>query len=309
MTFIKTKKIKTTRLKNLFIATSSFAKKNSKLLLKLKQHNIKYTLNPLKRKLRKDETLKLARNYTHIIAGTENYDKSIIKNLIKLKMIFRLGSGIDNIDLNETRKKKIIVKKSGISLDKAVGELTIAIALNLLRKINNHDQNLKRGKWKKEMGNLLYGKTVGIIGYGKVGIYVSKLFKSFGANILINDIKKIKKKVKLNKLLLKSDIISIHTNFIKGNDYLLDRRRLKLLKKESILINTSRPEVIDYNYLYILLKKKKIKAAGLDVFNNEPYKGKFAKLSNVLLTPHIGSYAEEIRNQMEHEAIESIIKN
>jgi D-3-phosphoglycerate dehydrogenase len=83
---------------------------------------------------------------------------------------------------------------------------------------------------------------------------------------------------------------------------------MRWMRKDSILINTSRSEVIDYEYLYYMLKKKIIKGAALDVFKKEPYKGKFSKLTNVLLTPHIGSYAQEIRDKMELDAVESIIK-
>ena len=95
----------------------------------------------------------------------------------------------------------------------------------------------------------------------------------------------------------------------KNNHHLLNKNYLKLLKKTSYIINTSRPELIDYDFLYILLKNKKIKGAALDVFYNEPYNGKFCNLKNVILTPHIGSYASEIRNEMETEAVNFIIKN
>jgi D-3-phosphoglycerate dehydrogenase len=231
-----------------------------------------------------------------------------LNKLNKLKMIFRLGSGIDNIDLKEAKKKKIKILKTKVSLEKAVGELTIALILNILRKISNQDQNMKKGIWKKEMGNLLYDKTVGIIGYGKIGKYLSKILKIFGAKILIYDIKKNKHNITLKKLLTESEIITIHTSYTKKNFNFIDKKKMKLMRKDSILINTSRPEIIDYKYLYYMLKKKIIKAAALDVFKKEPYKGKFTKLSNVLLTPHIGSYAQEIRDKMELEAVESIVK-
>ena len=159
------------------------------------------------------------------------------------------------------------------------------------------------------MGNLLFGKTIGIIGYGKIGKYVAKLLKNFGVKILFSDLKKIKNKVSLKNLIKNSDIISIHSSYVLNNHHLLNKSYLKHLKKTSYIINTSRPELIDYKFLYLMLKNKKIKGAALDVFYNEPYKGKFSNLNNVILTPHIGSYASEVRNEMETEAVDFIIKN
>lgn len=160
------------------------------------------------------------------------------------------------------------------------------------------------------MGFLLYKKTLGIIGYGKIGKYLKKILMNFGVNIIINDIKyKSAKSVSLQYLISRSDIVSIHVNYNKKNKNLLNSIILKKLKKNSILINTSRSEIVDYKFLYQLLKKKKILGAALDVFEIEPYKGKFQKLNNVLLTPHIGSYAREIRSEMELEAVNEVLKS
>jgi len=295
--------------KKLFIATSSFGKDKPLLFNILKKKKVNFALNKLSRKLTSEELVYYAKNFTHIIAGTEIYDKKTLTKLNKLEVIYRLGVGTDNIDLKYAKKKKVKVFRSKVTLEKAVGELTLGLIINLLRKISKHDHNLKNGFWKKEMGNLLFGKTVGIIGYGKIGKYVAKLLKNFGVKILISDLKKIKNKVSLRKLVTKSDIISIHTNYISNNHHLLNKSYLKLLKNTSLIINTSRPEIIDYHFLYILLKNKKIKGAALDVFYHEPYKGKLTNLNNVLLTPHIGSYASEVRNEMETEAVNFIVKN
>ena len=295
--------------KKLFIATSSFAKDYPKLLNDLRKNKVQFQLNPLGKKLNKSEILKYAINSTHLVAGTEKYDVEILNKLKHLRLIFRLGSGTENIDLDFALKKNIKILKPKITLEKAVGELTIGLILNLLRKINTHDKNLKLKIWKKEMGNLLYKKNVGIIGYGKIGNYVGKLAKAFGANILINDVKNIKNKTNLKNIFKYSDIVTIHSNFIKQNFKLINKKYLKFLKKNSIIINTSRSEIIDYEYLYYLLKHNKIRGAALDVFDIEPYYGKLIKLQNTILTPHIGSYASEIRNQMEKEAVKSIIKH
>ena len=293
--------------KKLFIATSSFSEISKEIEKKFKKKKIVVKLNPLKKKLDKVSLIKYAFDADYIIAGTEIYNKEIISKLSNLKYIFRLGSGTDNVDIKFLEKKKISFKKSEITPEISVAELIVGYILMLLRKIHEMDQNLKNKIWKKEMGSLLHGKTVGIIGYGKIGKYLNKLLKSFGAKVLINDIKFIKNKVSLNSLLKSSEIISININ-LRNSKKILNKSKLDLLKKNCILINTSRPEVIDYDYLYKILLKKNIFGAGLDVFNKEPYFGKITNLKNVVLTPHIGGYAKEIRSKMEIEALNSIYK-
>ncbi len=291
--------------KKVFIATSSFLeleyfKKNSKF------KEFKFILNPLKKKLSSKELLLYAKNCEYIIAGTENYDKKIINKLNNLRCLFRLGSGIDNVDINHLNKKGIKFSKSHITPEVAVAELIVGYIFSFYRNIHDHDKNLKNKIWQKQMGSILRGKILGIIGFGKVGRYLSKILKNFGIKILVNDIKKINKKnTNLNTLIRKSDIISINMNFSKKNK-LLDRQKLNLCKKNCLIINTSRSEILDNDYLYKLLKNNKILGACMDVFDKEPYFGKFIKLNNVILTPHIGSYSREIRSEMEREALNHI---
>ena len=290
--------------KQVFIATSSFSE-----LENLKLKKFRFLLNPLKRKLTSKELLLYARDCEYIIAGTENYDKDIIDKLNNLKCLFRLGSGTDNVDVNYLSKKGIKFSKSKTTPEIAVAELVVGYIFAFYRNIHEHDKNLKDKIWKKKMGSILYGKTLGIIGFGKVGKYLYKILESFGVKILINDIKKInKKKTKITTLIKKSDIISINMNFSKKN-MLLNRQKLNLCKKNCIIINTSRSEIVDNDYLHKLLKENKILGACMDVFDNEPYYGKFTKLNNVILTPHIGSYSREIRSEMEKEALKFVIKS
>ena len=160
------------------------------------------------------------------------------------------------------------------------------------------------------MGFVLNGKTIGIIGYGKVGKHLHKILKNFGVKVLINDKKKIKQKNSSLEMLIKnSDIISLNINHNKKQQQLLNKQKLNLCKKNCLIINTSRSEVMDNNFLYKLLKNNRILGACMDVFDQEPYYGKFTKLNNVILTPHIGSYSKEIRSAMEKEALESIINS
>ena len=291
-----------------FIATSSFSELTTSVKAIAKKKKFLFKKNPLKKKLTSDQLVKYAKDCNYIIAGTEIYNQKTLDKLTKLKYIFRLGSGIDNLDIDYLKKKKIKFKKSIVTPEIAVAELIVGYIFSIYRHIVEHNNDLKNKIWKKRMGSILNGKTLGIIGYGKVGKYLHKLLKDFGVKILVNDKKKINiENTNINKLIKKSDIISLNTNLY-SKEKLLDKKKLKLCKKNCIIINTSRPEVIDYDYLYLILKTKKILGAGLDVFMKEPYLGKLTNLDNVILTPHIGSYSKEIRSKMEKEALKNILK-
>lgn len=292
-----------------FVATSSFTELTKSVLKISKKKNIIFKTNPLKKKLTSKQLVKYANDCDYIIAGTEIYDKNTLNRLKKLKLLFRLGSGVDNIDIDYLKKKKIKFKRSKITPEIAVAELVVGYVFSIYRKIIEHNNNLKNKVWKKQMGSILYGKTFGIVGFGKVGKYLYKILKNFGVELLVHDKKEINvKNTDINKLIKKSDIISININ-LSSKKKLFDKQKLKLCKKNCVIINTSRPEVLDYDYLYIMLKTKKILGAGLDVFMNEPYSGKFVNLKNTVLTPHIGGYSKEIRSKMEKESIDFILNN
>ena len=292
-----------------FIATSNFSELTKNFKSSAKKKNLLFKKNLLKKKLTSNELVKYAKDCKYIIAGTEIYNQKTIDKLKKLKYIFRLGSGIDNLDINYLNEKKITFKKSKITPEIAVAELIVGYIFSIYRNIIEHNNNLKNKIWKKQMGSILNGKTVGIIGYGKVGKYLCKILKGFGVKLLVNDKKKIDiKNTNLIKLVKNSDIISLNIN-LNSKKKILDKKKLKLCKKNCMIINTSRPEVIDYNFLYKMLKKKEILGAGLDVFMEEPYSGKLINLENVILTPHIGSYSKEIRSKMEQEALRNILES
>lgn len=295
------------KISNVFIATSSF---NAKLNLFKKFPNFKFykfNFNPLKKKLTSQQIIKYAKDCEYIVAGTEVYDKKTIDQLKNLKCLFRMGSGIDNIDTEHLKRKKIKFLRSKITPEVAVAELIVGYILSFYRDIQANNENMKNHIWTKNMGSILHKKTVGIVGFGKVGKYLYKILKNFGVKILVHDKKKIKiENITLRTLIKKSDIISINTS-VTSNIKLFTKERLDLCKKNCLIINTSRPEVLDYYYLYKLIQKNKILGACIDVFDQEPYYGSFTKLKNVILSPHIGSYSREIRAEMEKEALKVIL--
>jgi D-3-phosphoglycerate dehydrogenase / 2-oxoglutarate reductase len=303
-------------LNNIFIATSSFAVHSDKPLDTLDKHQHRYTLNSFGKKLSGKELLTNAKNSYSIIAGTEIYDEHVLMALPNLKVISRLGVGMDNIDLEFAKKRGIKVFRTKTTPAPAVAELVLGLMIDIARKVTKQHGKLTDGIWKKEMGVLLQGKTLGIIGLGTIGKALVKLVKGFNFNILAYDLyqdESFQSKnnityCDLDTLLKESDIVSIHLNLSDQTKNMMNKQRLGQMKPDSILINASRGEIIDEDALYDILKGKKIIGAGLDVFREEPYRGPLTELYNVVLTPHIGSYAKELRIQMEIEAVENLIK-
>lgn len=294
----------------LLLATSSFGADPS-VFKKLKKKFI-LTKNNTGKKLDKKKLILMLKNQDYVVAGTELYDKEVLSSTSTLKVIFRFGSGIDNIDIKSCDKLKIKIKKIKIDLSTSVAELSFSLILNLIKKINFFDESLKKKKWKKINNNLLSYKTLGIIGYGRIGKKLIQITKGFNLNYLYYDIKKKNSKIKfsnLNNIFKKSDIISIHQSYNKLNKNYINKKYFNFAKKNLILINTSRGELINENDLFNFLKKNENAYAGLDVFQKEPYYGKLLKLKNVLLTPHISSYSIETRSKMERDVYNLILKN
>jgi len=301
---------------NIFIATSTFAVHSAEPVKILEGEGGNIMFNPLSQKLTSNELIKYAHNATGIIAGTELYTEDVFKQLSTLKVISRLGVGMDNIDQDNAKQKGIKIYKTQTTPALAVAELVIGFMLDLSRKISHQNNLLKSGTWKKQMGNLLHGKTLGIIGLGTIGKTLVKLLKGFNFNILAFDLYQDENFAKdhsikycnLDTLLSESDIISIHLNLTDETNQIMNATQISKLKPGCILINASRGEMLDENALYNALKEKRIMGAGLDVFNKEPYSGPLIELENVILTPHIGSYAKELRIQMEIEVVENLIR-
>jgi D-3-phosphoglycerate dehydrogenase len=290
--------------------TTSFGKYDNEPLDLLRRNGFETVLNPYGRKVKKEEVFELCRGVVGIIAGTELMDAEILEKLTDLKVISRCGTGLDNIDLSAAKRLGIKVFNTPDAPTIAVAELTIGLILNLLRKINRMDFALRQDRWEKLMGNLLCGKTVGIIGFGRIGRKVAELLKHFGCKIKYYDTGiavegQDAERVELSELLKDSDIISIH---VSTKEQVLGEDEIEQMKKGAWFVNVSRGGVVDESALYHALKDGRLAGAALDVFEQEPYKGKLRELDNVILTPHIGSYAKEARIKMEIEAAENLLK-
>ena len=300
----------------ILIAPSTFCGFDKTPYQILKDNGFDIVKNKYEKKLNEEQLFELSKDCIGVIAGTEKYSRTIIKGLPRLKVISRLGVGMDNIDVEYAAQKNIAIFKTLQSPSLAVAEMTVALILNILRNITTSSNNLKNGIWSKEMGSLFSGKTLGIIGLGEIGKELVKICKGFKLKILAYDKfedknfakKHAVKYVDLENLLIQSDIISVHLNLSKETDKLINGNKLKNIKKNAVIINTARGEIIDEVSLINLLENKLIQGAGIDVFSVEPYNGDLINFENAILTPHISSYAKEIRIKMELESVQNLVK-
>ncbi len=251
-----------------------------------------------------------------VIRSATKLSKEIIEKGDNLKIIARCGVGVDNIDVEYAKSQNIKVTNSPSANLISVVELTIALIINVSRKINLSDNHLKEGKWNRKefIGMELSGKQLGIVGYGKAGRLVSERMKSFGMTIAfydpyVKDWDGSEKSLELDELLRTSDVISIHVIKTEETENLISKDKLDLLKKSAILINTSRGGVVDEDYLIELLRLNKLFGAGLDVYSEEPPRNiKDSDAINLITTPHIGASTNEAQLKAGLDTIENIQK-
>lgn len=258
-------------------------------------------------------------SYDEVLASVGGYEVVVVRSRTqitrqvieagrKLKAIGRPGVGVDNIDVKAAEEAGVAVVNTPEALTNAVAELVLGLMISLSREIPRADASMKRGEWQKQhlIGTELCGKTLGVVGMGRIGIRVAQLAKAFGMKILGYDIIPISEKVldeleskivSLDTLLSDSDYVTIHVPLTPETQRMINSKTLRLMKKSSFIINTSRGKVVDEKALCDALKSNVIKGAALDVFEIEPPVGsELVKLPNVVATPHIGSQTAEAQD-------------
>ena len=251
-------------------------------------------------------------------------DKEVINNAKNLKAISTFSVGFDHIDVNFAKSQKIKIGYTPEVLTNATAELTIGLILDLLRRISEGDRIIRKGKWKQIYGAYDYvgfdlqGKTLGIMGLGRIGKTLAKRAKAFDMKIIYHNRNRISrneerklgvKYVVFDKLITQSDIISIHVPHTKETNQIFNMKILKKMKKTAFLINTSRGKVVNEKDLVTALKQKIIAGAGIDVFETEPIEKNhpFMKLENLVMSPHVGSSTKETRIQMAELTVKNLI--
>lgn len=240
-----------------------------------------------------------------IVRSATKVRKEMIDAAEKLKAIGRAGVGLDNIDVEYAKSKGIKVINTPRATSISVAELTIGLILAVMRKIAYADREMRNGAWpkKKCKGIEMYGKTMGIIGIGRIGREVAKRAKAFGMKVIYYDVYRPDESTEkeldiefreLDVLVSEADVITLHLPLTPETKHLINKERIEKMKDGAIIINAARGGIVDENALYEALKSGKLYGAALDVYENEPLKeSKLFELDNIVLTPHIGAQAKE----------------
>lgn len=300
-------------MKKVLIATYPFGQCGRLPIEILEKSGIYLKYNSLGRRLKGNEVEDMIEDVDGVIAGTEPYTYSTIEKAKNLKVIARVGVGLDNVDFEACKQKNIILTYTPEAPADGVADLAVAQIINLLRGIVISDKSIRNGMWNRFMGFLLAEKKIGILGVGRIGRRVIQRLQPFNTIIYACDIKKIENIdnviwVDKQTLFSESDIISIHIPMNKENYHCVGMKEMSSMKEGSFLVNTSRGPVINEEALLNLLYSKHIAGAALDVFEKEPYIGPLTELNNVILTAHIGASSHQSRFNMELGAAEDCIR-
>lgn len=255
-----------------------------------------------------------------LVSGRLKINRTVLENATNIKMIQRTGVGLDSIDLEYIRNHDVpFYVNKGVNAQ-SVAEHTILLMLASLRNLVEINENTKRGIWKKQAQGVctheLCGKTVGLIGMGAIGRKVAGMLKAFGAEVLYNDVSKMKQEdentlgIKFStreEIIEKSDVISLHCPLTDDTRHMINDRTVNKMKNGVILINTARGGLIDEAALINGIKNGKIAGAGIDVYEKEPVdNSEVLNLQNVITTPHIGGVTYDSFYQMMYQAMRNI---
>ncbi len=273
-------------------------------------------------KLSREQLLSKIKNVNILIVRSgHKVDRELLKKANKLEIIARAGTGLNNIDIKTANERNIKLFKVPSVNSLSVAEFVIGVMICLSRNIINAHNYLKNNIWKKSesCGNLLNGKTLGIIGYGSIGKKIAMLSKAFNMKILASvknysekrkkEAEKIGVKLTDNESILKqSDFIVLSVPLTGGTRNLINSKSLGIMKKSAFLINVSRGGVVNESDLYYALKNNFIKGAALDVFSIENESNRLFGLNNVIVTPHIGAMTFEVQKLIGEELEKGILR-
>jgi D-3-phosphoglycerate dehydrogenase len=305
----------------IFVSVYPFSREDETAKRALESTGWDITYNTLGRKMTTDEVTELALTADGIVAGTENLTR-LIERSDTLKMISRVGIGLDSVPLKLCREKKIAVSYTPDAVTPAVVEMILGVMISISRKLFKADQEIREGKWPRHYGKRIGKSVIGIIGFGRVGSQVARYLIPFQpSEVLVNDIKDVSgllnelsevglriRATTKDEIYALSDIISIHTPLTNKTYHMISANEINIMKQDAFLINAARGGIINEEDLYQAIKKERIAGAALDVFEKEPYHGKLSELKNIILTQHMGSCSYDCRNDMELQAVEEIIR-
>ncbi|MDB5047905.1 MAG: phosphoglycerate dehydrogenase [Fibrobacteres bacterium] len=277
-------------------------------IAKLAKQGFEVVPNPYSRKYTRAELQELLVGVDGILAGLEPLDREVLA-ASRLKVISRVGSGLANVDIPaaESLGIKVFSTPNGPTL--AVAELVVGSLICLLREIQIMNRDLHEGKWTKIVGLQLAGKKIAVVGFGRIGRTVAGMLAGLGAEIIAVDpfLKEGPPGIQvmdLDAAVRTADVITLHCS---GEDRVLGPAEFRAMKKGAFVLNAARAGLLDEAALIEALENGTVAGAWLDVFPQEPYKGKLSGMRQVLLTPHVASYTQEGRIKMEMDAVDNLL--
>ncbi|MDA9550070.1 phosphoglycerate dehydrogenase [Oceanospirillaceae bacterium] len=299
------------------VCSRSFSK-NPVLRAELLERYSNVTFNEDGLKLNGNSLVEFLKGHDKAITALEKIDESVLSQLPDLKVIGKYGVGLDMIDMVAMRNHGTRLGWTGGVNRRSVSELVISFAIALLRHVPAAHHEVLSGTWRQHIGGCLSGRIVGIIGCGHIGKDLVPLLEAFGCSILVSDIVEYPEfysqhnivSISIEELLRRSDIVTLHVPLDNSTLGMINEERLSLMKPTAILINTARGGLIDEVALKVLLQDKRLAAAALDVFLEEPPQDQeLLNLPNFLVTPHIGGSSDEAILAMGRAAISGLDNN
>ncbi len=300
--------------KTVAIGPSSFAEKDPTPLRMLEAAGVVVKPNPFGRRLSEAEIIEHLQGVDGLIAGLEPLNRRVLQSASpRLEALARVGIGVANVDFDAAKEFEVAVSSTPDGPIDAVAEMTLAALLSLARQLIPTNAALHRGEWTKSIGLGLRGTKVLLIGYGRIGRRVGELLRAFGADILVCDptlditsaLPGITV-VTLDQGLAATDVISLHAS---GEACILDRAAFAQMKPGVLLLNGARGALVDEVALLNALESGIVGGTWFDAFWEEPYRGKLAQVDQAILTPHVCTYTEQCRLQMESEAVRNLLRD
>ncbi len=299
------------------IGSKSFGQSHPGHLEQLRAAGCEILPNELGRAYRAAELTLALRGVDAIVTGTDELTAEVIASSDALKTIAKHGVGLDNIDLPAARARGIVVSAAFGAVHDSVADLTLALLLAVARGLVPADQRTRAGQWKGFMGMELRGKTLGVVGLGKIGKEVALRAAAFGMELVATDPYPDEafarahavRYLPLAELLATADVVSLHAGLSQAGRPLLGRAELSTMKQGSLLVNTGRGHLVDEEALAEALRAGPLAGAGLDVYQREPPAGSpLLELPNVVLAPHMAGDTREARRRIGEITVENIVR-
>jgi len=294
------------------VTTCPFGEIDRDPLALLEREHISFTPNPFNRRLREDELASIIEPYEALIAGTESITEAVLDRAKNLRLIARVGIGLDSVALRAARARNIAVTYTPAAPSPAVAELAIGQMLALLRGTATANREVRQGIWKRRIGRRLGLMTVGVIGVGRIGRLVIQRLQGWSPRILAHDLVEDTNLpctwATAETIYREADLITLHVPLTRRTRGMVGAPELALMKPDAILINTSRGEIVDEVALAAALRANPSFSAAIDVFAEEPYRGELTELQNCLLSSHMGSATRDCRLRMELEAAQEVVR-